>query len=74
MFTIVMVMPCNVIGYVIFMFYFLCKMIVIIESNKFIYLGYIVCIISVNGIMLINSNIISNIIICFLYICVLFIL
>ena len=68
MLTIVMVMSCDIISDTIFMLYFLCNTIVIIEINKFIYFRYTVSTISVNCIMLINNNIISNILICVLYI------
>ena len=59
-FTIVMVMSCNIISDITFMFCCLCKIIVVIRTNKFNYVSYIVCIISVNGIMFINSNTISK--------------
>ena len=63
-----MVMPCDIISDIMFMFYFLCKTIVIIEINKFSYFSYIVSTISVNGIVLTNNNIISKILICVIYI------
>ena len=59
---IVMVMPCGVIGYIMFKFYFLCKTVVTIKINKFMYLSYIVSISNVNGTMFINNNIISKLI------------
>ena len=68
MLILVMVMSCDIVRDTNFMFYFICKITVIIKINTFIYFSYIVSISSVNGIMLINSNLISKIIICFLYI------
>ena len=67
MFIIVMVMSCDIISEFTFMLYSLCKIIVTIKINNFIHFSYIVCIISVNGIMLIENNTISKIIMCCLH-------
>ena len=64
MFIIVMGMSCDIISGIICMFYFLCKIVVIIEISKLIYFSYSVRIISVNGITFIDNNIISIILIC----------
>ena len=60
MFSIVMAMSCDIVSYITCMFYFLCKTIVTIQINKFIYFGCIVSTISVNDIMLIKNNIINQ--------------
>ena len=60
MFILGMVMSCDIISGITCMFYFLCKIVVIIKINKFIYYSYIVRITSVNDIMLINSSIINK--------------
>ena len=57
-------MSCNIVSGIIVMFYFLCRLIITIEIKTFIYFSYIVSIIRVNGTMLVNNKIISNIIIC----------
>ena len=54
-------MSCDIISDIIFMFYYVCKITVIININKFIYFSYIVSIISVNGIMFMNNNTVGNI-------------
>ena len=74
MFIIVMVMSCDIVSDIAFMLYFLCRISVTVEANKFIYLSSIVSTISVNGIVVINNNIISKSIICFLYIMCLLVL
>ena len=61
MFIIVMVMSCDIFNDITCMFYTLCKIIVTIKINKFIYFSYTVCTISVNGIVLINNNVINKI-------------
>ena len=61
-------MSCDIVSYIVYMFYILCELIVTIETIKLICISYIVSIIRVNGIMLTNSNIVDNIIISLLYI------
>ena len=63
-----MVMSCDIISDITCIIYFLCKMIVVCGIKCIISFTYIVCVISVNGIMLMNSNTISKTIICFIYI------
>ena len=72
MIIIGMAMSCGIISDITCMFYFLCKITVIIKINKFIYFSYIVSIISVNGTMLINNNIICTVVICTFLYCVVF--
>ena len=60
-----MIMPRNIVSYIVCMFYFLCTTIIIIDVNKFIYVCYIDIIINAYGIMFINNNINNHITICF---------
>ena len=46
MLIIVRVMSCDIVSYITCVFYFLCKIIVTIKTNKFIYFSYIVSVIS----------------------------
>ena len=68
MFVIVMIMSCNVIGYITRIEVLFSKILIISNIIWTIILSYIVCIIRVNGAMLINNNIISKVIIGLLYI------
>ena len=76
MFVIVMAMSCDIVSDIAFMFYFLCKILVISNIQQINSFTYIVCLISVCGIMLISNNIISKIktrvvyIMCFIYLLV----
>ena len=63
MFISVMVMSCDIVSYITCMFYFLREIIIAVEITKFMYLRYSDVTISVYGIMVINNNIISKIII-----------
>ena len=63
-----MAMPCGILSCITCIIYFLCKILVVCGIKCIIILGYIVCIISVNGTMFINNNIINKIITCVLYI------
>ena len=68
-FPIVVVMSCNSVGDITCV-KILFSMVIMISTNieTIIIIGYFVCIISVNGVMLINENIVVIIAICFLYI------
>ena len=68
MFIIVMDMYCDIVSYITCAIHCLCKILIVCGIKCIIILGYIVCIISVNGIMFITNNIISKLIICGLYI------
>ena len=56
-------MSCDIVSYVICMFYFLCEIIISIKINKLFKFSYIDITISVYGIMFINNNIINKFII-----------
>ena len=68
MFIIIVNMSCNIIRYITCIEVPFRIVIGISIIQGIITFSYIVCIISVNGIMLINNNIIIKIIICLLYI------
>ena len=58
-----MAMSRNIVSYFICMVYFLCKLVIILKTNKLIYVSYIEITISVYGIRFICNNSINNIII-----------
>ena len=58
-----MAMYRNIVSYITCMVYVLCKIIIIININKFVYFSYIDVIISVYGIVCVNNNIINHIVI-----------
>ena len=60
-FVIVMVMSCGIVSDITCIIYFLCKILLVCGIKCIISFTYVVCIISVNGITLIDSSIISNI-------------
>ena len=59
MFIIVMVMSCNIVGGITCIEVLFRIVIIISNIIKIIILGYIVCIISVNGVMLIKTSLLD---------------
>ena len=66
MFIVVMVMPCYVVGDITCIEVLFSKILIISNTIYAMFLSYIVCVISVNGVMFINKNIVLRIITCFL--------